>query len=383
MRLLDASEKYMFPDEELMKKWFDEFNERFFESKLPTIALSVVYGGKHSWGSFHEPGRKYPKGFHPEECSISLNGGVFKSETGWRNTMVHEMVHYCVYMKYGPGKGHGKEFKAEAKRINACSEFKIRTHGEGRVFRPGPSTIDHWGDHFDDEVILGCYCQTQPEDFEDEDTGRVFKIETAKMGTTVSFRTKTRYIPEIIDNMRNVRGRLTWFRVDAGCQSLFLLPVTTAFPSFRPEDISEWCIVDEDTSMEDFGPVELTRIGVTEFLDDGVQGYNPEGRKEEFRRKYYRDADEIGHLAAERLVLQYREHPRWFTSTIHGTHSLKPSCGEYTIQVDSRFKPLVGMTPKKIVINPVHSGTMMEAVRALNSNALAKEIKRVILSRRN
>ena len=42
MRIIDADKKYMYPDEELMKEWFNEFNKRFFEGKLP------LYG--YMWG---------------------------------------------------------------------------------------------------------------------------------------------------------------------------------------------------------------------------------------------------------------------------------------------------------------------------------------------
>ena len=39
------------------------------------------------------------------------------------------------------------------------------------------------------------------------------------------------------------------------------------------------------------------------------------------------------------------------------------------------------MTPKRILINPVHSAVMMDAIKSENTESLAKEITRVILSR--
>lgn len=195
-----------------------------------------------------------------------------------------------------------------------------------------------------------------------------------------SFRTQRRYIPEIIDNMRNVRGNIKWFQVDECCQKLFLLPLTTAVPSFKPEDIYD-SFADEVDLLNDFGPIKWTHLGTTEFIDDSVQGYTPGQRKEEFRQQYFRDAKEIGQLAADMLIKRYVEHPRWYTSTVHGTYTAKPSCGEYTIQVDSRFNPLVAMTPKRILINPVHSDIMMDYIKNGRAELLANEISRVILSR--
>lgn len=384
MTILDADKEYTYPDVEMMKRWFEEFNERFFKNELPPIELKVKWGHKNTLGGFRRPERKSTEACRPEQCSIELNGRFFETVDEWRNTMVHEMVHYYVYMTSGTDvNSHGKEFKAMAKRINAVSEFKIETLAGHRAFRPNPSITDHWGEHFDKEVILGSYMQTDSFDLGEEEPDLAgILIEAPVKNATFSFRTKSCYIPEIIDNMRNVRGEIGWFRADSGCQKLFLLPVVTSIPSFKPEDIIVgYDIFEGADSLTDFGPVKLTLLGKTEFRGDGVQGYSPGNRKEEFRRKYFRDADEIGRLAAESLVRQYREHSRWFSSTVHGTHDLKPACGEYTIQVDSRFKPLVGMTPKRILINPVRSETMMDAVRNLDTGVLASEIRRVILSR--
>ena len=381
MKILDADKKYMYPDVEHMKEWFDEFNARFWDNELPPISLYARWVGKHTLGAFHDPTKQFPTGFYPDKCDITLNDWFFDTEDEWRDIMVHEMVHYFVYMKYGKtSMGHGKEFKAEAKRINGISEFNIQTYVRTRTFRPKPSVTDHWGEIFDKEVILGSYHETFIDDFEDEDTHEIFKIERCDFNHRFSFRTQRRYIPEIIDNMRNVRGNIEWFQVDECCQKLFLLPLTTAVPSFKPEDIYD-SFVDEEDLLNDFGPIKWTHLGTTEFIDDSVQGYTPGQRKEEFRQQYFRDAKEIGQLAADMLIKRYVEHPRWYTSTVHGTYTAKPSCGEYTIQVDSRFNPLVAMTPKRILINPVHSDIMMDYIKNGRAELLANEISRVILSR--
>ena len=382
MKILDSGKKYFYPDEAPLKEWFDEFNERFFENKLPPVELKVYWGHKHTLGGFSRPERKVDDPFCPEDCAILFNCRFFDSEYEWKNTMIHEMVHYKVYMEYGTSvKSHGKEFKAIAKRINASSEFLIDTYSRAKSFRPKPSITEHWGEKFDQEVILGSYFETALEDLTEEEDFEACIIEIRQPGKGFSFRTKRRYIPEIIDNMRNIRGEIEWYQVDECCQKLFLLPITTAVPSFKAED-SYHSIIDEADLSDDFGPIKWTNLGLTEFRDDGVQGFTFGQRKEEFRQKYFRDANEIGHKAAEILVKRYVEHPRWYTSTVHGTYDVKPACGEYTIQVDSRFKPLVAMTPKKILINPVHSDVMMDHIKNGKTESLANEIARVILSRR-
>lgn len=381
MRIIDTDKKYFFPDEAPLKEWFDEFNERFFENQLPPVELKVIWGKKNTLGGFRRPERKVDDPSRPEDCAIVFNCRFFESEDDWRNTMIHEMVHYYVYMIYGTYvKSHGKEFKAVAKRINSSSEFEIDTYSRNRSFRPQPSITDHWGDRFDEEIILGSYWQTALEDLSDEEIPDVGVVEIRQPGKGFSFRTKRRYIPEIIDNMRNIRGEIEWYQVEECCQKMFLLPITTAVPSYKPEDIYH-SIIDEADVFDDFGPIKWTLLGTTEFRDDGVQGYTYGQRKEDFRQKYFRDAIGIGKCAAEILIKRYNEHPSWYTSTVHGTYTAKPSCGEYTIQVDSRFKPLVAMTLKKILINPVHSEIMMDDIKNGRTELLANEISRVILSR--
>ena len=97
MKILDSDKIYMFPDDQLMKEWFDEFNHRFFEDELEPIELKVGYLAKRTHGAFHAPPQDRCPGFHPDKCSILLNCRFFDSEDEWRNTFLHEMVHYYNY----------------------------------------------------------------------------------------------------------------------------------------------------------------------------------------------------------------------------------------------------------------------------------------------
>ena len=127
MKILDSDKIYMFPDDQLMKEWFDEFNHRFFEDELEPIELKVGYLAKRTHGAFHAPPQDRCPGFHPDKCSILLNCRFFDSEDEWRNTFLHEMVHYAAYKQTdGMDHGHGKTFKGIAKRINEI-EFSKQT----------------------------------------------------------------------------------------------------------------------------------------------------------------------------------------------------------------------------------------------------------------
>lgn len=48
MKILDADKKYMYPDVEHMKEWFDKFNARFWDNELPHISLYARWAGKHT-----------------------------------------------------------------------------------------------------------------------------------------------------------------------------------------------------------------------------------------------------------------------------------------------------------------------------------------------
>lgn len=393
MVILDPDVKYMFPDEESMKIWFDEFNHRFFGGMLEPIELKVAYLNKRTHGGFSAPPQSSSPGFHPEECSIRLNVRFFDTEDEWRNTLLHEMVHYAAY-KESAGKdyGHGKTFKRIANRINDTSEFTIETYIHGRQYRPEWEQVKNWDKQRERDFVIGHYCRTLIEDYVDEDTEEVIKIE--RVSSSATFKTSKAYMPEIIDNLSSVRGFITWFEVTACCQKLALLRCVNYTPDYHEEYLAKrgWfeedikdgkMIEDEYGPVSEFGPIECRFLGTTTFEDGVITGYVPGHLRSSFRKQYFQNADEIGRLAAEKLISIHQRTPQWFKTSHHGTYGIKPSNGNYTIEVDSRFIALVAMTPKKIQINPVRSEKMMDLVRRGEAGSLAVEITRVIMSRQN
>lgn len=393
MKILDPDVKYMFPDEESMKVWFDEFNHRFFGGMLEPIELKVAYLNKRTHGGFSAPPQSSFPGFHPEECIIRLNVRFFDTEDEWRNTLLHEMVHYAAYKESdGKDHGHGKTFKRIAKRINETSEFKIEIHYHGRKYRPGWEQVKNWEKQRERDFVIGQFSRTWIEDFVDEDTSEVFKIERSSISAT--FKTTKSYMPEIIDNLSSVRGAITWFEVTACCQKLALLRGVNYTPDYHEEYLAKrgWfeedikdgkMIEDEYGPVSEFGPIECRFLGTTTFEPDGITGYIPGDLRSSFREQYFQNAGEIGRLAAEKLISIHQKTPQWFKTSHHGTYGMKPSQVNFTIEVDSRFIALVAMTPKKIQINPVWSEKMMELIRQGEAQLLAEEIERVITSRQN
>ena len=391
MKILDPDKRYMFPDEQLMKEWFDEFNHRFFENRLEPIELKMWYLRKRTHGEFCYPPPSRCPGFHPDKCHIRLNGRFFDSEDEWRNTLLHEMVHYATY-KQTDGKdfGHGRAFKSIAKSINEVSEFEITTHYQGRKFRASWDQVKNWERQRQHDFVIGHFTQLWVEDFVDEDTNEIIKID--RVSSSATFKTTKAYIPEIIDNLSSVKGEIRWFEVTGCCQKLALLRGVNYTPDYREEylaksgwfeeDIKEGKMIDDEYGpVSEFGPIECRFLGTSSFEDGEIAGYGAVKLRSSFRNKYFQDAEEIGKLAAERLASLYKKTPQWFKTSHHGTYGIKPSDGNYTIEVDSRFIALVAMTPKKIQINPVRSDFMMEFVRQGNTESLAKEITRVILNR--
>lgn len=388
MKILDPDKKYMFPDEESMKKWFDAFNHRFFDDTLEPIELKSEYLPKRTHGTFSSPRQTRFPGFHPEQCRISLNGRIFDSEDEWRNILLHEMVHYATYKQTdGRERGHGKTFKKIARRIGETSEFKIGTYHQGRAFLLEWEQVQHWEKQRERDFIIGSFCQTWIEDFVDDDTDEVIKIERYSLSAT--FKTTKAYMPEIIENLSRVRGFIRWFEVTACCQRLALLRRVNYTPDYHEEYLGSSGWYEEDIKdgkmkedeygpVNEFGPIECRFLGTTSFQDGKITGYGAGSLRSSFREQYYEDAEEIGKMTAEKLVDLYKKSPQWFKTSHHGTHKMKPTKGNYTIETDSRFIALVAMTPKKIQINPVRSDRMMEYVRAGDRESLAAEITRVV-----
>ena len=383
MRILDPKVKYMFPDEGLMAQWFDEFNRRFFDGELEPIELRAVYSRKRNLGFFSAPRRDRCPGYHPERCLIGLNSRFFDKEEEWRNTILHEMVHYAVYKQTdGEQRGHGAEFKRIAARINNSSEFKIETYSPGRSFRPQRKEVENWEKRRCREFIVGSAFSLWIEDFEDEDE----VIQIKRRNPIATFKTTKAYAREVIDNLREDWVEINWFEVTACRQQLALVKGVSYTPDYHEEYSfrNDW--YEEDIKKgkmtggprEEFGPIECRFLGTTEIKDGAISGFGAGPLKSTFRCKYFRDADWIGEWAAEKLIAIYEETPQWYRTTHHGMYRTKSPGGDYSVELDSRFVAMVAMTPQRIQINPVRSEEMMELIRNGDKDSLRQEITKKI-----
>ena len=93
---------------------FDKLNYQFWQGKLRKIPVNTEYTKKARLGWFG----------HSGYIKLSSNKGLVPKEM--LGVLLHEMCHHSVHEKYGHGKsngrggrviGHGKEWKAEMRRV--------------------------------------------------------------------------------------------------------------------------------------------------------------------------------------------------------------------------------------------------------------------------
>lgn len=96
---------------------FDSLNARFWRGSLKKIPVSVTSTSKHWYGLYSH------KRFC-ERITLATNKGLSSREL--LGVLLHEMCHHFVHEQFGHGKksdrgsrviGHGKEWKAEMRRV--------------------------------------------------------------------------------------------------------------------------------------------------------------------------------------------------------------------------------------------------------------------------
>ena len=226
MRILDEQVEYFTPTVEQLKEWFDEFNERFFEGDLERIPLILTLLDEGVMGTFHYSNRKYDTTtlrytdpLDINRCYICVAKNLFDSELEWRNTLLHEMVHYSVY-KYADSlvdDPHGEEFKREARRINRMSEFTVTATFEHDIFTPGKRKRQDFQESQNRQLILGVL---HPE--EEQQYNRF-----SGDGFYATFLTEERHISMIVENWRHMTAQIDWYQIDACTKRLLLFDITT------------------------------------------------------------------------------------------------------------------------------------------------------------
>lgn len=96
---------------------FDEFNNLYFENKLPRILIQIN-NNKSRFGYF-----RFNRYSGSKVISISRYDGLRK-EHAIQRTLIHEMIHYWQYLTY-KDTDHKYTFKAMSKKIYKLSKGKF------------------------------------------------------------------------------------------------------------------------------------------------------------------------------------------------------------------------------------------------------------------
>lgn len=114
----------MIPTVPWMKEKFSEFNEKYFENRLPVPEFAVgplnkLWGAYDLVGRFNKGSRKIINAHG--NGKITLSNTRQRNEKSISNTLLHEMTHeyVCLVLGLYPRDRHGKEFMSMANRINA------------------------------------------------------------------------------------------------------------------------------------------------------------------------------------------------------------------------------------------------------------------------
>ena len=97
---------------------FDILNNDFFKGRLPKIRVYTVNLPKAKYYGI------YKNGFDIKEIQLNMAMGLSRQQL--LGVLLHEMCHHSIEVKYGHGTrglsskriiGHGKEWKAEMRRV--------------------------------------------------------------------------------------------------------------------------------------------------------------------------------------------------------------------------------------------------------------------------
>ena len=378
MTILDPEVHYLFPDTKIMEKWFDEFNNRFFDNDLEKIELKAGWYG-NEFGSFISPCDC--SCYRPEECLIRLNRYYYAPELNWESTMIHEMIHYYVYKHYGNvSRTHGKEFQKEAKRISEASEFRISTHSSSLFFlNINENQLGNLERRCQEDFIIGLYHNYKIDKLN-------YAVESADSDASLdwipecfAFKTKKRYIPELIMNMRGVNAYVVWLSVNASCQRLALMRNTTSFLDFRKKESVMNHIYDVDDLKLFTGDFEYDLLGETHISYDKVEGYFPEGKPCAYLKTYNDDAKIISQNVAKTLISIYAKKPKCIMGRRPFTEIVFLKGKSYRICLNSRYLLFCSRFKNRIEINPLKSAIIRQGIINGDETLIEKELTKAII----
>ena len=123
-------------DKEWMAKWFAIFNSRYFSGRLPVpgfyVSMAKTALGVARWETGPGGAKRY---------RIGLSNYYERTEDDFKNTLLHEMVHYYIgFSGQRDTSAHGRLFRAWMERLNKEGwRISVSERSGGLVRRAGAS----------------------------------------------------------------------------------------------------------------------------------------------------------------------------------------------------------------------------------------------------
>lgn len=126
--LQNDSGEYFELNEESLKKYFNLFNEKYFNNELPPIELKLTTikdaKNKYAIGDMNFEINTELNKIKP--LNIIINNNRIHVFNGFRNTLVHEMIHYWVILNFPPNELLWKIFHKFEKESTITNPFEYR-----------------------------------------------------------------------------------------------------------------------------------------------------------------------------------------------------------------------------------------------------------------
>jgi predicted SprT family Zn-dependent metalloprotease len=110
-----------------MNKWFEEFNKKVFDGKLPKVPIK-----------FNNTYRQLGQFYWGPTRGIGIKISLFydRTEEQYRNCLLHEMCHLYCYQQGWKHEGHGPRWKAIADKAYRITGLYIQRCEDARGWKP-------------------------------------------------------------------------------------------------------------------------------------------------------------------------------------------------------------------------------------------------------
>jgi predicted SprT family Zn-dependent metalloprotease len=110
-----------------MNKWFEEFNKKVFDGKLPKVPIK-----------FNNTYRQLGQFYWGPTRGIGIKISLFydRTEELYRNCLLHEMCHLYCYQQGWKHEGHGPRWKAIADKAYRITGLYIQRCEDARGWKP-------------------------------------------------------------------------------------------------------------------------------------------------------------------------------------------------------------------------------------------------------